>query len=74
MDKIIENIQETKSKINILSDNLHPLLEEINKNLKGKNIKENLTYMKKEEIKDKENNTDKDIENIEKTLNSKKII
>ena len=72
IDKIIENIQETKSKINILSNDLHnktPLLEDLNKNLKEQNSKDNLTEVKKEQDKEKEDNLNEEIENIETTLN-----
>ena len=72
IDKIIENIQETKSKINIISNDLHnktPLFEELNKNLKEQNSKENITEVKKEQDKEKEDNLDEEIENIETTLN-----
>ena len=72
IDKIIENIQETKSTINILSKDLQnktPLLEELNKNLKEKNSKENIAEIKKEQDKEKKDNLDEEIENIETTLN-----
>ena len=67
IDNIIENIQETKSKINILSNDFHnktPLFEELNKNLKeNNNIKE------KDSDKSNINNISEQIENIETTLN-----
>ena len=82
IDKIIENIQSTKSNINILSNELHtkiPLLEELNKNLissldnkaKDNNINNiNINENKIQENKDNitNNNFEKEIEDIQTTL------
>ena len=78
IDKIIENIKETQSKINILSNDLHnraPLFEELNKNLiislREKNSKDSSNNMEKEKDGKNEDsdNMNKEIENIETTLN-----